>query len=95
MREDKAVVESSSLRRMVPKPPFFSKITNDVQTINTLFYHKFADVRLLYRASENEFSVAKFHDKCDEVENTMTIVLTESEKIIGGFTTLPWKSGGG
>jgi hypothetical protein len=32
----------SSVRKTVPKPPFFSKITNDVQTINTFFYHKFS-----------------------------------------------------
>jgi len=44
---------TSSLKKQIPKPPFFSKITNDVQTINTFFYHKFSEVKLLYRASEN------------------------------------------
>jgi hypothetical protein len=60
-----------------------------------MFYHKFSDVKLLYRASENEFSAVKFHEKCDGITNTITIVLTEGEKVIGGFTSLPWKSGGG
>ena len=44
-------VIDSPIKKHVPKPPFFSKITNDVQTINTFFYSKFIDVRLLYRAS--------------------------------------------
>lgn len=47
-----------------------------MQTINTFFYHKFSDVKLLYRASENDFLVSKFHEKCDGVGNTLTMVLT-------------------
>lgn len=86
---------ASQLRKHVPKPPFFSRITNDVQTINTLFYHKFQEVKLLYRASENDFLVSKFHEKCNGAPNTLTLLLTESDKVIGGFTPLPWRSGGG
>ncbi len=55
----------STIRKHVPKSPFFSKITNDVETLNTFFYQKFTNVRLLYRASENDFLVNKFHDKCN------------------------------
>ncbi len=45
------MIAISQIKKHVPKPPFFSRITNDVQTINSFFYHKFSDVRLLYRAS--------------------------------------------
>lgn len=33
-------------------------------------------MELLYRGSENGFRAAAFHDKCGEVENTLTLVLT-------------------
>ena len=87
-------VVRSGLKNQVQKPQFYSKITNDVQTINSFFYHKFKDVRLLYRASENDFFASKFHEKCDGIENTLTIVLTQHDKVIGGFTSLPWRSEG-
>ena len=32
------------------------------------------ELQLLYRGSENEFSVQKFHEKCDGKEDTITIV---------------------
>ena len=47
---------------------------------------------LLYRASDNEFSAKKFHQKCDGIENTVTVVETEFGKIIGGYTPVKWES---
>ena len=51
-------------------------------------------MNLLYRASEHDYHVNKFHERCDGHRNTMTLVLTETDKIIGGFTPLPWKTSG-
>lgn len=67
---------SSILKSHVPKSPLFSRITNDIKTINTLFYNKFESAKLLYRASENEYLVSKFHEKCDGHKQTLIIILT-------------------
>ncbi len=32
--------------------------------------------KLLYRASDNDFCVKKFHEKCDGYSNTLTVVWT-------------------
>jgi hypothetical protein len=47
---------------------------------------------LLYRASEFNFSAAEFHKVCDNIPNTLTIVRTEFDKVIGGYTPLAWNS---
>jgi hypothetical protein len=47
---------------------------------------------LLFRASENKFSVSDFHKVCDEIPHTLTIIETEYGKVIGGYTPLPWNS---
>ncbi len=47
---------------------------------------------LLYRASENGFCIRKFHEKCDGVSNTLTLITTQFNNKIGGFTPLKWKS---
>ena len=49
-----------------------------------------ASFKLIYRASENEFSIQKFHQKCDGVANTLTVIWTEFDRKIGGFTPLKW-----
>lgn len=33
-------------------------------------------LKLLYRASENAFSAGAFHEKCDNNEDTLTLVRT-------------------
>lgn len=45
---------------------------------------------LLYRGSENNFKASIFHQKCDNIPNTLTIVKTHFGKIIGGFTKYTW-----
>lgn len=49
---------------------------------------------LIFRASEHKFAAAKFHEKCDGVETTLTIILTESGKTIFAFAAQKWNSSG-
>ncbi len=58
--------------------------------VETLGYPK--EIKLVYRASEHEFNLNKFHQLCDNLEDTLTIIKTEHDKWIGGFTPLPWKT---
>jgi hypothetical protein len=37
-------------------------------------WDKVEKVRLLYRASENEYLASKFHEKCDDIADTLSIV---------------------
>ncbi len=48
--------------------------------------------KLLFRASEHNFSAAEFHKHCDGFENTLVIAKTQSDKVIGGFTPNKWYS---
>ena len=45
---------------------------------------------MLYRASENGFSAAEFHKKCDNIEHTLTLIRTEFGRTIAGYTPLKW-----
>ena len=88
-------IAEKPLSNHVPREPLFSTITNDFRTIKSFFPEKIVDARLLYRASEHEFLTARFHDRCDGSGNTLTLLLTEFGKVIGGYTPLPWKMGTG
>ena len=47
---------------------------------------------LLYRGSENDFSSAVFHSKCDNKGPTITIVKSEKGNIFGGYSPVMWES---
>ena len=50
---------------------------------------------LLYRGSEHEFSVERFHELCDDHAPTLTIVETEFGNVFGGYTEGQWTLNGG
>lgn len=47
---------------------------------------------LLFRASDHHFLAQKFHEKCDGVGNTLTIVRTEYGKTIFAYAAPNWSS---
>ncbi len=47
---------------------------------------------LIYRASDDGFGVVDFHEKCDNVSNTLTLIESEESNIFGGFVRVEWDS---
>lgn len=47
---------------------------------------------MLYRATEQNFSIRKFHELCDNVPDTLTLIHNEFGKKIGGYTPVAWTS---
>jgi hypothetical protein len=49
----------------------------------------------LYRSSRDGFSGEYFHSKCDGIENTLTVIKSDSGNVFGGYTDRAWHSNGG
>ena len=49
-------------------------------------------LKLQYRASRDGFSAQNFHNKCDGIANTLTVIKSEHGNIFGGFTEKAWNS---
>jgi len=47
-------------------------------------------LNLIYKATRDGFKHTDFKDKCLNIPNTLVVVLTEFNKLIGGFTPLEW-----
>jgi hypothetical protein len=47
---------------------------------------------LIFRGSEFEFKAASFHQYCDNTPHTVTIIKTDYNKTIVGYTPLTWNS---
>jgi hypothetical protein len=50
---------------------------------------------LIYRGSDDGFGSADFHGKCDGIANTVTVILSTTGCVFGGFTPIAWASNGG
>ena len=72
----------------------FSKLL-ETQFNNKKFkylYPKFKYTKLLYCSKRDGLTAKVFHDKCDGISNTITIVHSEYNHVFGGFTKIPWSS---
>lgn len=49
-------------------------------------------MNLLYRGSLHGFRSSKFHDKCDNIPKTLTIIKATNGNIFGGYTEVTWNS---
>lgn len=56
--------------------------------------HNPVKAELKFRASDHNFLSAKFHEMCDGVENTLTIVRTEFGKTIFAYAAQKWNPSG-
>ena len=63
----------------------FNIISNWIDTNNKFKY------TLLYRATRDGDSSLSFHDHCDNKGNTVTLVLTTTNLIFGGYSDVTWK----
>ncbi|KAH3760732.1 hypothetical protein Pelo_7477 [Pelomyxa schiedti] len=48
--------------------------------------------RLLWRGSDHGFAAAKFHERCDNVAPTISIITVSPNYIFGGYTNIPYCS---
>ncbi len=47
--------------------------------------------RLIYRASEHEYTTSSFHECCDDKGSTLIVIKSSEGWIFGGYTTQSWK----
>lgn len=51
--------------------------------------------KLAYKGSRDGFEAARFHENCDNVGETLTLILDEADCLFGGYASVSWTSGGG
>ena len=51
-------------------------------------------IERIFKTSEHQLKTSAFHERCDNIKKTLTLVRTEFGKTIGWFTHNPWNSSG-
>jgi hypothetical protein len=54
-------------------------------------FKKKIKTELIYRATTDQCSADKFHEKVKDIVPTISIIYTEFGKTFGGYTTIPWE----
>lgn len=62
----------------------------DKAQLDELIGFKKCKWKLVYRASRDGFGSRNFHQKCDQIRNTLTVIKSQNEDIFGGFTSETW-----
>jgi hypothetical protein len=85
-----------SLSEYSRNDPFGSQILSATQPSELIKVCEFSSKdkwTLLYRGTRDGFDAANFHSKCDDHNNTLTILKAHGTSyIFGGFTTVTWES---
>ena len=55
---------------------------------------KIKQLNKLYQATIDGGKPINFHNKCDNIPNTLVVIKSEEYKRFGGFTPIPWKADG-
>jgi hypothetical protein len=72
---------------------FRSKILESLSSVEPYFEGRvIKSAKLIFRASENNFSIKRFHELCDNISDTLTLVHNEFGKKFGGYTPVAWTS---
>ena len=76
-----------------------SRIITDIEEMKFILdkiekqsFKKIKELKLLYRASENQGSSTLFHQKCDGKTPTIVIIHSKNNYKFGGFTKKSWSS---
>jgi len=63
-------------------------VSGDLDKLKTLK----VGYKLIYRASTHGDSVKNFHKKCDNINDTLTVIKTKEGLVFGGFCSVCWES---
>ena len=80
-------IDSQILITEQNKNSLFSILSSQSMHSNIL-----SGLKLLYRASENQFSAASFHQLCDGEKNVITIIQSKEGNIFGGYLKVGFSS---
>ena len=80
--------------KILTKAEDFEFIENAYKNNDKLLMNKIFKPKLLYRVTRDGDSATVFHNKCDNIKGTLTLVKTKKGFIFGGYTNETWNSGG-
>ena len=86
VRKLKFFIKSSILKT----PEEYNLLKSKLLTLRRSKISQNINYKLLYKSSQDSDRAEIFHQKCDNIRNTITLIQTNKNKKFGGFTTQTW-----
>ena len=87
LKENIKLVDKSVIIKNGEKDMLYKEIENKMNK-------QIKEIKKLYQATRDGGQPINFHLKCDNIPNTLILIKSEGNRRFGGFTPIPWKSGG-
>ena len=92
-KKNKAALENID-SKILTKVEDLKFIENAYKNNDQLLMKKTFKPKLLFRATKDGDSASIFHNKCDNIRHTLTLVKTNNGFIFGGYTSENWNGSG-
>ena len=86
-RKLKYFIDSSILKT----PEEYNLLNNKLLSLKNIKISKNINYKLLFKSTQDSDKAQIFHQKCDKINNTLILILTDNGKKFGGFTTQTWE----
>ena len=63
-----------------------------IESVESRLGKEIEDIKILYKSSIDGGEPINFHEKCDDIPNTLTLIKSNENKRFGGFTSVTWES---
>ena len=87
LKENIKLLDKSEIMKIDEKDMLYKEIENKMNK-------RLKKINKLYQATKDGGDPINFHLKCDNIPNTLVLIKSEGNRRFGGFTPIPWKSGG-
>lgn len=70
----------------------YDEIDVIIESVESRLGKEIEDIKILYKSSIDGGEPINFHEKCDDIPNTLTLIKSNENKRFGGFTSVTWES---
>ena len=88
IKEDLKIFNKEKYNNEIDNFDYYKTFINEELEKN--FSKKIAEYKVLFRATRDGFTAKNFHNKCDGYNSTLTLILTNTKELLGGYAKYSW-----
>ena len=88
IKEDLKIFNKEKYNNEIDNFDYYKTFINEELEKN--FSKKIKEYKILFRATRDGFTSKNFHNKCDGYNSTLTLILTNTRELLGGYAKYSW-----
>ena len=88
IKENLKIINKEKYNNEIDNFDYYKTFINEELEKN--FSKEIKEYKVLFRATRDGFASENFHNKCDGYNSTLTLILTNTKELLGGYTKDSW-----